>query len=406
MSPVASSSSSAAAAASSSSDLTARISPFLDRQLTYAKKDILSAKHALLSRTSMVDFSNAIYHELNGSSKKNEPGFERRRADVVARLTGLQDEVAPVLEIIQDPALVQQLKQDKIANLQYLREKHNFKPEMLDTLFKFAHLQYDVGNYAGASESLYHFRILSSDTDRNTAAIWGKLAADIMAKNWDGAFEELMRLREVIDQALVPTSGAGIATAAAAAKAGVSVNHVQLQQRVWLLHWALFVFFNHPRGKDALVDLFMSPAYLNAIQTAAPWLLRYVAAGIIINKRRRNQLKDLIGIIRQEARVYSDPVTEFLEALYIDFDFDGAQQKLKGCEAVLDADFFLAPIRTEFLESARFFVFEMYCRINQRIDIASLSAKLNMDQDMGEKWIVNLIRDARMQAKIDSETVR
>jgi translation initiation factor 3 subunit E len=29
--------------------------------------------------------------------------------------------------------------------------------------------------------------------------------------------------------------------------------------------------------------------------------------------------------------------------------------------------------------------------------------KLNMDQDAAEKWIVNLIRNARLDAKIDSE---
>ena len=33
------------------------------------------------------------------------------------------------------------------------------------------------------------------------------------------------------------------------------------------------------------------------------------------------------------ARRYRDPITEFLEALYINFDFDGAQTKLVECES-------------------------------------------------------------------------
>ena len=37
----------------------------------------------------------------------------------------------------------------------------------------------------------------------------------------------------------------------------------------------------------------------------------------------------------QERHRYDDPVTSFLACLYIDFDFDGAQQKLKQCEEVL-----------------------------------------------------------------------
>ena len=32
---------------------------------------------------------------------------------------------------------------------------------------------------------------------------------------------------------------------------------VQLQQRTWLMHWALFVFFNHEHGRNAIIDLFM-----------------------------------------------------------------------------------------------------------------------------------------------------
>jgi hypothetical protein len=31
----------------------------------------------------------------------------------------------------------------------------------------------------------------------------------------------------------------------------------QLQQKAWLMHWSLFVFFNHENGLSALIDLFM-----------------------------------------------------------------------------------------------------------------------------------------------------
>ena len=30
-----------------------------------------------------------------------------------------------------------------------------------------------------------------------------------------------------------------------------------LQQRAWLIHWSLFVFFNHPKGRDHIIDLFL-----------------------------------------------------------------------------------------------------------------------------------------------------
>ena len=74
--------------------------------------------------------------------------------------------------------------------------------------------------------------------------------------------------------------------------------------------------------------------YLNAIQTNAHHLLRYVAIAVIINKRRRNSLKDLVKVIQQEQYTYRDPITEFLECLFVNYDFERAQQKLFECEEV------------------------------------------------------------------------
>ena len=83
-------------------------------------------------------------------------------------------------------------------------------------------------------------------------------------------------------------------------------------------------------------------------------------------------LKDLIRVIQQEAHAYSDPITEFLECLFVHYDFEGAQVKLRECEAVLDGDFFLQGIKEEFVENARLFIFETYCRIHQ-VSFLSLS---------------------------------
>ena len=38
----------------------------------------------------------------------------------------------------------------------------------------------------------------------------------------------------------------------------------------------------------------------------------------------------------QESYSYRDPITEFVECLYVNFDFDMAQQKLLECEKVSD----------------------------------------------------------------------
>ena len=72
---------------------------------------------------------------------------------------------------------------------------------------------------------------------------------------------------------------------------------------------------------------------MNAIQTNAHHLLRYLAAAVVINKRRRNMLKDLIRVIQQESYTYSDPITEFLECLFVRYDFEGAQVSARAFRA-------------------------------------------------------------------------
>jgi len=187
----------------------------------------------------------------------------------------------------------------------------------------------------------------------------------------------------------------------------------QLQHRTWLIHWSLFPFFNHEPAREVLTELFFSQTYINTIQTSCPWILRYLAAAVITNRARpggknnflygnyQKQLKDLVRVVRQEGYEYSDPVTNFVKALYVDFDFEEAQKRLTEADDILRSDFFLVATSESFLDAARHLISESYCKIHQRIDIKDLSKRLGLSSTEGEKWIVNLIRDTRVDAKID-----
>ena len=95
--------------------------------------------------------------------------------------------------------------------------------------------------------------------------------------------------------------------------------------------------------KELIIELFLyQKQYLNAIQPTCPWILRYLSTAVVINKSsRRNVMLDLVKVIQEESYTYRDPITSFIEDLYVKFDFDSAQQKLRECEAVLSTDFFL-----------------------------------------------------------------
>jgi len=362
---------------------------FLDlKKDIYSEDDLLKAKLELLEKTNMVDFAVDIYKKLHRTDDAQDPyivQMREKREQVVGKLKELQSDCTPIIRVLENQELVKQLRSEKLFTAQYLEEHYGVTQHSIDALYRFAKFQFECGNYSGAADFLYHFRALNTDPDKNFSALWGRFAPQILMLKWEDALKDLNALKDLIDSK------------------NFTSPLKQLQQRTWLIHWSLFVFFNHPNGRNGIIDLFLQERYLNAIQTTCPHILRYLTTAVITNKKRRNVLKDLVKVLQQEGYTYRDPITEFLEALYVNFDFDGAQVKLRECEKVLMNDFFLVACRDEFIDNARLFIFETYCRIHQCIDIKMLSEKLNMDQDQAERWIVNLIRNARLDAKIDSK---
>ncbi|KAH8992573.1 eukaryotic translation initiation factor 3 subunit 6 [Lactarius hatsudake] len=406
-------------------DLTKTIIPYLDRHLAFpllthllesglfAQDQVEAAQYELAKGTNMVDYIVSLYEQLNPDSEVPEE-FAAKREKAVAINEQLQQEAKAVLDVIENPDVAQALRQDKNQNLAYLKDNYDLTLEQITALYNFGKFQYTYGNYSGAADYLYHFRVLSTDADLNTSAHWGKLASDILTGKWDVALEELNTLRETLDA----RAGAAPLSGAAAQSQAHAEPLATLHSRAWLVHWSLFVYFNHPAGRTLLLETFLAPAYLNTIQSAAPWVLRYLAVSAVLSRRAqagggtapvssrvRHAIREVVKVVQLEEYQYADPVTKFLKELYVEFDFEAAQHQLQLAERVVGNDFFLSEFREEFLDNARYLISEAYCRIHQRIDIADLSARLNLSPDEGEKWIVNLIRDTRMaaDAKIDLE---
>jgi translation initiation factor 3 subunit E len=376
-------------------DLSKSIGKYLDRHLyvliceflqennVYPKEEILKAELELLSKTSLVGFAMEVYKNLNNTQDVPQ-AMNEQQAQLEQSLKKLEEESAPLLALIEKESQVQALRNDHQFTLPHLEQNFNIKENHVDSLYKLAKLQYECGQYNEALKFLAVVRDLTKDQERALSALWGQLASEILMDSMDQASKSLAQLKEVIES-----------------KSFMSPLK-QLQQRTWLLHWSLFVFFKHQPSRTGIVDLCFHDKYMNAIQTTCPYILRYLAAAVVINKKKRNYLKELVRVIDQESYRFQDPVTQFLEALYVNFDFEAAEQKLKSCEKALANDYFLQPYKDEFVENARLFIFETYCKIHNTIDIKMLSEKLSLSGEEGERWIVNLIRNARLDAKIDS----
>jgi translation initiation factor 3 subunit E len=387
-------------------DLTGPISSYLDRHLVipllefvqihsnmdgvYAKNDVLAAKLDLLSNTNMLDYALEIHTELHGADADPPQELLERREQVLVVLQALQEEAGPILGILDDSELYKELQSSSKFSMEHLSLEYGVTMDTLDAVYDYGKFQFDCGFYEDASVLMTVYRSLMAGTnpEREFFALWGKFACDILTKSWSEALEDISAIQDGID------SNGRI----------VTLNPLQqLQHRTWLIHWSLFVFFSHEDGRNGIIDMLFQEKYLNAIQTNCPHLLRYLTTAVITNKHRRNVLKELVKVIQQETYNYSDPITEFVQCLYVNFDFEGAQGMLQKCEDTLKRDYFLVDMLDDFLEDARKTIFETYCRIHQVIDISMLASKLNMEGNDAEKWVVNLIRHARMDAKIDSQ---
>lgn len=319
---------------------------FLEENQIYPENDIKKMKLDLLSSTHMTDFAIDIFKEINGddAAVPTEMSFQKERAHELN--SELNDKLEHLLTIFENEELVQKLKEEKHFTLDYLKEHHGVTEEILTSLFQFAKFKYECGAYDDTVTYLSFFRDLSNDQELSTQALWGKLAAEIITQNWEDAEKDLTNLKEVIDGRLhtSPT--------------------MQLQQRSWLIHWALFIFFS---GQDVRASYFewFNDRYLNVVQMTCPHILRYLAASVIY---KRSSVDDLIRIIEQEKYEYNDPVTQFLEALYINVDFEEAEEKIKECEKVYEIDSFLHDIKDILIENSKALLFQLKERVKHQSD--------------------------------------
>ena len=174
----------------------------------------------------------------------------------------------------------------------------------------------------------------------------------------------------------------------------------KLEARTWLLHASLLVYIKINQDFESIVELFLQPQYANTIQSTCPYLLRYLTF-CVISTKRRGAVKDLIKFGIEGS---NDPIVDVAEAVFVSFDFNDAQVKLAESKVILEKDYFLSSVYEIFIQNAKSMIFEAYCRVYSTIDIGKMAVKLGMDPVEGKKWILEVISETGMDAKINEET--
>eukprot|EP00916_Digyalum_oweni_P025961 GHVL01042739.1.p1 GENE.GHVL01042739.1~~GHVL01042739.1.p1 ORF type:complete len:453 (+),score=78.72 GHVL01042739.1:65-1360(+) len=289
--------------------------------------------------------------------------------------------------------------QDPLKIVSYAVENNMVDANVLDKMFEYARFFYKCGDYDNCFRCLEAFLELANGAEaefkkKREFAMWGRLAARILSP--DGAADLQHQDIIAIDQML---EGQWLS------------KKEELVQRCWLLHWALFACFNENfTPKPETVDWFMRDINLASAAIAAPHLLRYFAVLLMVHKRigatHVFSSHPVLSVMEAVKHSYSDCFTLLLESLVVDLDFEAAQRHLVDCAVAAEADHFIFPHKESFQETARLLIFECYCRVHNSVNIDMIAERLYMRSEDAEEWIVNLIRNAKLDARIDSENNR
>lgn len=413
-------------------DSTPLMVPYLDAHLAnflldflrdsgnYSQKDISRAKIRAVEKTNMITVVEDEYErykddaEMQAEYSKKKCDFDRRSQEIFSLLDNKPEGVDKVLTFFEDKDNVTTLNENKQLNIDYLSSTGAFTAENLAAFYRYAKFKYECGFYGEAQTMLGQYLMIQQGNSPNTqAALWGKVAADVLQGLWmnrmqkDANASEEDRANAVLT---APRQWQLAVSDFASLKESLDfrIPHSdQIRQRAWVLHWALFVFFNQRENIDQLVDLFSDRAYLQTMENLCPWLLRYFAVALILSPvRRKFAIREILQEINLLSYLYSDPVTQFIDSIYDAFDFDIAQQKLAECQKLLQSDFFLHSHVDRFMHEARMLICEMYCTVHSSVDLVMLASKLQLTEAEAEKWMVDLVHNSSsatlQDAKIDS----
>jgi translation initiation factor 3 subunit E len=86
-------------------------------------REIAQAKYALLKKTNMTDYVANLYCELEGL--KTPPAeFADKKQKVFSQLQKYEQETSKIIELLERDDVVNNLRSDKVANLEYLKREH------------------------------------------------------------------------------------------------------------------------------------------------------------------------------------------------------------------------------------------------------------------------------------------
>mmetsp|Transcript_11561 Transcript_11561/g.43400 ORF Transcript_11561/g.43400 Transcript_11561/m.43400 type:complete len:316 (-) Transcript_11561:183-1130(-) len=190
-----------------------------------------------------------------------------------------------------------------------------------------------------------------------------------------------------------------------------------VEHRAWLMHYALALYFrwnlfakatvfdiclgySQPQDKhsqnrsDDREDRKNAERYLPVLQMKASHLMPHLMAACIIHKKRRTQMSSLLKVMDaiQPAssivnRGETHPVIDFVQALYVNFDFESAFKAIEAAKPILEKDYFLRTYLGNFVNNAKALIAASYIKVHSRISTASFAERFGISTGEVNAWL-------------------
>jgi translation initiation factor 3 subunit E len=225
-----------------------------------------------------------------------------------------------------------------------------------ESVYTLALYEYSIGAYHEAVDKFYFIRKSTNSKIRKNSC-WGKLSCEILLKNFKTAEKDLEELVCEIENE--------------------KDQEIALKDRVVLCHWVLFF------PVKLQLELFFKPAYMNAIQLLAPWLLKYVVVAVIVTTRN---IKEMAKVLASE-NTTSEVILQFFESIYSKscIEILKASDNLKALKK--DTDYFLQSNRDQLLENCQAIILEVLLKTHSKIGLEKLANLIHLEKDKVKIWV-------------------
>lgn len=300
---------------------------FEDRKLASAS-DILQARIKAVGGTGMIDYLVDLYQE----AKQGVPeDLAAKKAQLMLDFESKNAQIKPLLDVVEKSG-ADALKQMGLADFCL---KYNLSADILDVMFDYSRLSYQVGDYKTSSELLKIYRLLTSSTEtqsvpteRQMRAMWGSIASYIAQSEWKAASELITKLIEFFEVSTLPKDKFSYGASG-----------------LWLIHWAVLVSLQS-KSTD-LLPLMLKDRFLNIVSISAPYLWRYISALVILSPLEKVQtfpMAEVAALIAKDVDAAQDPFNAVVIDLFLNFTFEA---KTDGLAASAKNDYYLDALAAE-----------------------------------------------------------